>query len=139
VLGILALCLLVAALIRRPPPDFAAQPILAVLPDGAGHPLWRIRLAPAADEITVEAVRPPTVIPGHACQLWLAAAGVVGLQQIGLLPQAGRAIIPVTPEVSQWLRRRAGRLVVTLEPAAGSPLPGPSGPILYRAALGDAG
>jgi anti-sigma-K factor RskA len=134
VLGVVALALLVAALIRRPPPDFSTRRIVAVVQDRGRHPLWAIRLAPAAHEISADSLAPPPAPSGRVYQLWLAAEGAVRLRPLGLLPQTGRQAIPVTPENAQLLTG-SGQLVVTLEPDGGSQQPGPTGPILFRGGL----
>jgi anti-sigma-K factor RskA len=131
VLGVVALALLVAALVRRPPPDFSTRRVIAVLQDGAHHSLWAIRLAPAAHQIAADSLAPPAVPTGRVYEVWLSANGVAGLQPLGLLPEAGRKAIPVTPENAQRLTG-TGQLVVTLEVAGGSQQPGPTGPILFR-------
>jgi anti-sigma-K factor RskA len=130
VLAVTALSLLVAALVRRPAPDFATRRVVAIVGDGAHHPLWALRLAPDADELQAGAVAPPPVANGHVYQLWLVAAD--GLNQIGLLPQAGAKIMPLSPENTRRLGG-AGRLAVTLEPAGGWQGAGPPGPVLFRA------
>jgi anti-sigma-K factor RskA len=136
VLGVLALALLVAALIGRPPPDFSTRRVIAIVRDGARHPLWAIRLAPTADQIAADNLHPLPVPPGRVYQLWLSVRGVAGLQPLGLLPQSGQKIIPVTPGNARRLRG-TGRLVVTLEAAGGSQQPGPTGPVLFRGRLDD--
>jgi anti-sigma-K factor RskA len=134
VLGVAALALLVAALIRRPPPDFATRRIVAVVQDGAHHPLWAIRLALAAHQIAADSRHPPPVPEGRVYQLWLSLNGAAGLQQLGLLPETGQEAIPVTPENARRLTG-TGELVVTLEPAGGSQQPGPTGLVLFRGHL----
>jgi anti-sigma-K factor RskA len=139
VLAVVALALFVAALVRRPPPDFSTRRIIAVLQDGAHHPLWAIRLAVEADQIAADSLAPPPVPPGQVYQLWLAVKGVTGLQPLGLLPETGRKAIPVTPENAQRLRG-IGQLVVTLEAAGGSQQLGPTGPVRFRGSFdGSAG
>ncbi len=133
-LGVLALALLVAALIGRAAPDFAARPIVAVLRDATGHRLWAIRLARGADQIAVDSLAPPPVPAGHAYQLWLEAPGAGGPRSLGLLPRTGRKTIAETPANIRQLAGR-GELAVTLEPWGGSPGTGPSGPALFRGAL----
>lgn len=126
-----AATLAVATTVKRPPPDFATPPV-ATLHDGAGHALWTVRLAPAAHEIAVDALaaaRPPA---NHAYQLWLQTAHSVA--SLGLLPPTGRAVIPEVPALVGDLAGK-GELVVSLEPAGGSPGLQPSGAILFRAAL----
>jgi anti-sigma-K factor RskA len=134
VLAVAALALLVAALVRRPPPDFSTRRTVAVLEDAAHHPAWAIRLAPAAHQIAADSLAPPPVPPGRVYQLWLSAQGVAGLRPLGLLPQVGRKTIPVAPEDAQRLSG-SGRLEVTLEPAGGSPQPGPTGPVVFGGTL----
>ena len=133
-LAVAALALLVAALIRRPPPDLSTRRIVAVLEDGAHHPAWAIRLAPAAHEIAADSLHPSPAPPGQVHQLWLSVAGEGGLRPLGLLPPAGRKQIPVTPEAAEWLAG-SGQLVVTLEPQGGSPQPGPTGAVRFRGKL----
>ena len=134
VVAVAALAFLVAALVRRPPPDFSTRRVVAVLADVAHRPAWAIRFTPAAHQIAADSLAPPPLPPRRVYQLWLAAEGVAGLRQLGLLPQLGCKAIPVTPEDAQRLSGR-GRLVVTLEPAGGSPQPGPTGPVVFGGAL----
>ena len=136
-IAVTAAALLVAALIGRPPPDFTARPVIAVVQDGGQHPLWAIRLADAAHLIAVDSLHPPPVPSGHDYQLWLETPlGVGAPRPLGLLPQSGRREIPETPADSRMLSG-PGVLVVTLEPLGGSLGPAPSGPTLFRSGLAD--
>lgn len=134
-LAVLALALLVAALIARPAPDFAALRIVAVLADDAHRPAWAIRLAPAAHQIAADTLRVQSVPAGRAYQLWLSVAGAAPPRPLALLPQQGRKVIPVTPANARLLARAAGELFVTLEPVGGSPGPRPGGPVSFRGSL----
>jgi anti-sigma-K factor RskA len=134
VLAVVALAFLVAALVRRPPPDLAAQRVVAVVVDGVGRPAWAIRLAAEAHQIAADSLAPEPVAPGRVYQLWLAPGGGARPEPLGLLPQAGRKSIPVSPEAARRLGG-AGQLVVTDEPVGGSPQPGPTGPVRFRGAL----
>jgi anti-sigma-K factor RskA len=131
VLLVATLALLVAAIVCRPAPVFATRRAIAVLAGIGGRPAWAIRLAPAAHLIAVEALQPPPAPAGRVYQLWLSADGPAGPQQLGLLPEAGREAIPVTPENARRLSL-AGQLFVTLEPAGGSPQSEPSGRVVSR-------
>jgi anti-sigma-K factor RskA len=136
-IAVTAAALLIAALIGRPPADFSALPVIAVVQDGGQRPLWTIRVAGAAHLIAVDSLRPPVVPSGHVYQLWLEPPlGVGAPHPLGLLPQSGRREIPETPANSRMLTG-PGMLVVTLEPLGGSIGTGPSGPTLYRASLTD--
>ena len=127
-----ALALAVALLVHRNPPDFAGLPVVAVVHDDAGRTLWDVRVAPAAHQIAIDSRNPAPPPPGHAYQLWL--AGPRGPRSLGLLPPAGRKI---TAEIPALFPRLAGtgELLVSLEPARGSELQQPSGPIVHRAAF----
>ncbi len=136
-IAVIAAALLVAALIGRPPPDFSALPVIAVVRDGAQRPLWTIRLAGDAHLIAIDSLHPPPVPSGHDYQLWLEPPRGAGTPRpLGLLPQSGRREIPETPANSRMLSG-PGMLVVTLEPLGGSIGTGPSGPTLFRASLAD--
>ncbi|MGH7059207.1 MAG: anti-sigma factor domain-containing protein [Stellaceae bacterium] len=135
VLAVLVSALFVAALVARPAPDFSALRVVAVVMDAAQRPAWAIRLAPAAHQIAADAWHPQPAPAGRAYQLWLAGAGKAP-HPLGLLPQAGRKVIPVTPENAR-LMAGAGELLVTLEPVGGSPRQGPTGPVEFRGAFND--
>lgn len=132
VFATLALAFAVAGAIKRPPPAFAGPPI-AVVRDADGHSLWAVRLAPRAHEIAVDALAAPAAPAGQGYQLWFAATD--GTRTLGLLPTRGRKVIAEIPAIVARLRG-AGALLVSREPARGSIEPGPSGPVVFRAALG---
>jgi anti-sigma-K factor RskA len=136
-IAVAAAALLVAALIGRPPPDFSARPVIAVVQDDGQHPLWAIRLAGDAHLIAIDSLHPPPVPAGHDYQLWLEPPLGAGTPRpLGLLPQSGRKEIPETPANTRMLSG-PGVLVVTLEPLGGFLGPAPSGPTLYRSSLAD--
>jgi anti-sigma-K factor RskA len=132
VLAVLAVAFLVAATVKRSPPDFSVLPVIAVVCDSAQRPLWAIRLARPAHEIAVDSlgIEPPPV--GSAYQLWLATPA--GARSLGLLPVSGRKVLPEIPALAARLAGR-GELMVTLEPARGADTAQPSGPVMFRAAF----
>lgn len=132
ILTLLALALLVAALVARPAPDFSALRVVAVVMDTSQQPVWAVRLAPAAHRIAVDALHPQPAPAGQIYQLWLAAVGNASPRPLGLLPQQGRKVIPVTPESARLLQAGKGELLVSLEASGGSRRPGPTGPIRFR-------
>ena len=133
-LATLSLALLVAAIIARDPPDFSDMSVVAVVRDSEQHPVWAVRLARAAHQIAVDSLRVQPVPASHVYQLWLSPPDGSAPRQLGLLPQSGRKRIAVTPENARLLSG-AGELIVTLEPAGGSPQPTPSGPTVFRGTL----
>lgn len=134
VLATLSLALLVAAIIAREPPEFSRKPVIAVIRDSGQRPVWAIRLARAAHQIAADSLRIEPPPAGHVYQLWLFVPDSVKPHQLGLLPQSGRKQIAVSPENVRLLTG-AGELLVTLEPADGSPRPTPSGPTAFRGSL----
>ena len=134
VLATSSLALLVAAIIGRDPPSFSSERVIAIIRDREQHPLWAIRLAPAAHQIAADSLRAQRALADHVYQLWLLVPDSVKPHQLGLLSQSGRKQIAVTPENARLLTG-AGELVVTVEPVGGSPEPTPSGPTAFRATL----
>jgi anti-sigma-K factor RskA len=134
VLATTALALWVAALVARPPPDFDRRAVIAVVRDTHGRPLWAVRLARSAHQIAIDSLGAPPPPAGKAYQLWLAATGGGPPQPLGLLPLAGRKIVPEMPTDIRLLSGK-GELVVTLEPGNGAVAGTPSGPPLFRAPL----
>jgi anti-sigma-K factor RskA len=138
VLATLSLALLVAAIIARAPPDPSAMPVIAVLRDGEHRPIWAVRLDRPTHQIAADSLRPQPAPLDRVYQLWLSAPDATEPRPLGLLPQSGRKRIAVTSENARLLAG-GGELEVTLEPAGGSPAPGPSGPALYRGPLEGSG
>jgi anti-sigma-K factor RskA len=138
VFATLSLALLVAAIIARDPADFSDMSIVAVVRDAEHHPVWAIRLARAAHQIAADSLQDQPAPPGRVYQLWLLAPDRKKPRQLGLLPPSGRKRIAVSPENTRLLAG-AGELLVTLEPAGGSPDPAPSGQTVFRGALESAG
>ena len=137
VLAILSAALLVAAMIAREPPDFSAMPVVAVVRDDQQRAVWEIRLARGAHQIAADSLRPQSAPADRAYQLWLLVPKGTP-RSLGLLPQSARKRIAVSPESARLLGGN-GELEVTLEPAEGSPAPGPSGPVIFRAGLEGSG
>ena len=134
VLATLSLALFVAAIVTRDPPDFSTMPIVAVIRNAEQRPVWAIRLARAAHQISADSLFAQSVPADRVYQLWLLSAGMTGPHPLGLLPQSGRKRIAVSPENARLLAG-AGELLVTVEPPGGSQLPAPTGPTVFRGTL----
>jgi anti-sigma-K factor RskA len=133
-LATLSLALVVAAMVARDPPEFSSMPVIAVLRDVEQRPIWAIRLARSAHQIAADSIHIAPASPEHGYRLWLLTPNAPGLRRLGLLPQSGRKRIAVSPQTARLLTG-AGELLVTLEPSAGSPGPGPGGPVVLRGTL----
>jgi anti-sigma-K factor RskA len=135
-LAVAALALIVAAAIGRSVPDFTDRPVLAVIRDASGRPVWEIRLAQRAHEIAARNLRAEPAPKSRAFELWLLSAGAATPRPLGILPSIGREVIPLTPRDAALLAV-PGALLVTLEPGEGAPDLRPSGPPAFRGRLRD--
>jgi len=125
--GALALAAAFAGLawLGRPPaPDYAA----ALAPFNTPGPAFMVRWEPDG----TMTVRPLTNVPvqvGKDLELWILPAGAKQPQSLGVLPAMGRQLVPPTANVP------GAQLMVSLEPAGGSPTGLPSGPVLYAGTM----
>ena len=93
---------------------------------------WEISLNPQDRMLSVRSVGYPMLAADEDYELWWVGEGDGEMVSIGLLPRDGR-----------WMRSlprhlqlgAASRLVITREPAFGSPTDGPTGPVLIQTAL----
>lgn len=103
---------------------------VAVLGTGP-RPAWVMTLARNGHMLEVAAVR-PVARPAHSYQLWMLPGNGLAPRSLGLLPTRPGAHLQLTIPPGLHLATAQG-LAVSLEPPHGSPLPGPSGPIVYTA------
>ena len=108
------------------------QPVQVALLGNGNAPAWVLTLH-GQHALDIRAERPPGLPPGHAYQLWMLPGSGRPPQSLGLLPDAPGKILHVRVPSPLALARAQG-IAVSLEPAGGSPLPGPSGPVVYSAA-----
>ncbi len=71
--------------------------------------------------------------PGRALELWLIAEGAPAPVSLGVLPEADRIAINLTPQLAAQLD--GGTLAVSDEPPGGSPTGAPTGDVLAAAPL----
>lgn len=103
---------------------------VAVLGSGA-HPAWVMTLADRGRLLDVSAIH-PVPSQGHSYQLWMLPGKGRAPQSLGLLPVQAHSTIHVRIPPTLHLASAQG-LAVSLEPPTGSPVAGPSGPIVYQA------
>jgi anti-sigma-K factor RskA len=117
------LAIYVAAFTGRAP----APTVIAVLAGQTGAPGWVALAGPKPGEVSLAAAAPQAEPKPHAFELWGLAGGPP--RPLGLLPQqAGSVVILRAAD----LPPPGGVLAVSLEPPGGSPVAGPSGPVLYQ-------
>ncbi len=103
---------------------------IAVLGTGP-RPAWVMTLARNGHMLEVAAVD-PAPRSTHSYQLWMLPGKGLAPRSLGLLPTRPGAHLRLTIPPKLHLATAQG-LAVSLEPPHGSPLPGPSGPIVYTA------
>ena len=117
----------VGGIILGPRPAPTPRVVAVLLPPGAGTGGFLVReLGPA---VRLDPVRPMTVPPGRDFELWTLAAGATAPRSLGVLPSGGEALPPGT------LPDGDVQLLVSLEPAGGSPSGAPTGPVVLAAEL----
>lgn len=117
---------LAAVMVLRPVPS-AAPTVLAVLAPRAGGPAL-VALATRPGEVTILPAGALSPVPaGREMELWFLPQGAHRPRPMGALPPGGRS-----------LRRDLApgtRILVSLEPAGGSPSGLPTGPVLFAGTL----
>lgn len=109
-------------------PITGPEPLVAALsPYGQPGATFLVRVGPNG-VATVVAVANTNVPQGRSLELWAVAAGATAPVSMGLLPESGRAqlSLKVAPGT---------QLLVSQEPAGGSPTKQPTGPVVYAGQL----
>ena len=132
--GALALAAALAGimLLRAPAP-----PVLAVLA-GRGRGAGFIAVARAGAGLVLRPIAAIPVLPvGREMELWVLPRGASAPRPLGALPQGGRRGPPPGEEggVEKGLIAAGAELLVSVEPAGGSPSGKPTGPVIYRGVL----
>lgn len=91
--------------------------------------LWVIDASLASRKLRITAIHPPAIDFDQVHQLWMIDPASDGVKSLGLLPQTPDSTITLE---SSEINGNVATLAVSLEPVAGSPLSGPSGPVLYQ-------
>ena len=114
---------LAAFIVVRGPP----APVQAVL-SASGSPAF-VASVELDGAILVRAVGTPTVPAGRDLELWVLPAGATRPASLGVLPSTGK-------QVPRGVATAPGtQLLVSLEPAGGSPTGQPTGPVVYAGKL----
>lgn len=104
------------------------EPLMAALsPYGAPGATFLVRVG-ADGTATVVAIGDTKLPPGRALELWALASGATAPVSLGLLPESGRAQLTVPAQPGT-------QLLVSQEPAGGSPTKQPTGPVVYAGRL----
>jgi anti-sigma-K factor RskA len=117
-----------------PPAPPAAQVLQVTLSDSAALPAWSVSLERAQRQLSVRTLRTQTLTAANSFELWMLPGADQPPVSLGLIPPSGETTLALTAEQSATLLQ-AGGLVVSLEPAGGSPTGQPTGPILYQGVI----
>ncbi|HET8995907.1 MAG TPA: anti-sigma factor [Acetobacteraceae bacterium] len=106
-----------------------ARPVAALVPQGSAAAAYVAEMRPDGRLVLV-ALRQIPVAQGKVLELWALPKGATRPVSLGLLPSAGQS-------VRQSPARSPGtQLMISLEPAGGSPTGLPTGPVLFAGTLG---
>ncbi|MGH6990825.1 MAG: anti-sigma factor [Stellaceae bacterium] len=106
----------------------AARPMVAILSGSDGIPAWLVQAGAAPGRVTVSALAPQPLSPGHSFELW-AIAGHGAPRPLGIVPPQPRHPLVLAASA---VPARGGVLAISLEPKGGSPTGKPTGPVLYK-------
>lgn len=124
--GAMAIAASLAFLLYTTPANQAPL-IAALVPSGMQGATFLVRVGPDG-AATVSAVGDPVVPQGRSLELWALKAGATVPVSMGLLPAQGRGRLVIQqPQDTQ--------LLVSQEPAGGSPTHLPTGPVVYSGRL----
>lgn len=113
-----------AATQRLAPPQY-----VAVLGPSV-HPAWAMTLGDHGRTLAIASISPPNR-KNHSYQLWMLPGHGQPPHALVLLPTRPGITINIHIPAALHLAQASG-MAVSLEPPHGSPMPGPSGPVLYE-------
>ena len=125
--------LLLAILLFIPSKDTTFEATyLVVISDQQTKPVWLVKADTSNNLLEVEALRVPPIANSQDYELWLLPSANSAPISMGLLPENGTVRVPL--DVGTQLANAAG-IAVSLEPAGGSTIGAPSGPVLYQSSI----
>ncbi len=129
--GLAAIAIILGGLYLSRAPESASY--VAVISDADSGPIWLLQGFEESGELRVATLmdRPPPA--GSDYQLWMLRAGADPVS-LGLIAGMGVTRLPLTPAALQVLAQTM-TLAISVEPAGGSPLPTPTGPVIFTAPL----
>ena len=126
-LGATAAAAALAFLLLRPPPPAQPDFLAALSPAGAPGATFLVRIDPDGSALIV-ATAAPDQAPGRALQLWALPQGGTVPISLGVLPPDGRTQLRAPAQAGT-------QLLLSDEPAGGSPTGQPTGPVRYQGAI----
>lgn len=122
----MAIAASLAFMLVRPVP--ISPPLVAALaPAGSPAPVFLVRVAPDGQAV-IAAASVATPPAGRSFELWAVAPGAAAPVSLGLLPETGGRQLTVPNQAGT-------QLLVSQEPAGGSPTGQPTGPVVYSGTL----
>ena len=126
--------LALVALFTLQPPAPDPDAYVAVIGESATQPKWLVRVDAPARTLRVTAVGELQLAADKTYQLWMLPGGDANPVSLGLLPLSDELTANLSALKASILRK-AGALAVSIEPAGGSPIDVPTGPVVFSAAL----
>lgn len=115
-------------ILPSPRPPAAPTQFAALAPIGGPAPAFVARVE-GNGNVVLTAVAPAPVPAGRDFELWILRPGTTKVAPLGVLPASGATVhLPAAPATGT-------QLLISLEPAGGSPTGQPTGPVLYGGTL----
>lgn len=111
------------------PPQYDAVSVITADDSDA---TWVVDASLRDKKIRITSIAPPALDDDQVHQLWMVRPDQQGVVSLGLLPRTGNTAIVLD---AFSIDGNAIALAISLEPAGGSRLAGPSGPVLYQGVL----
>jgi anti-sigma-K factor RskA len=132
--GLAVVAILFGSLYFTQAPTVEQPTYVAVVADDATGPVWLLQAFEQARSLRVTTITPRPVPAGSSYELWMLPGGGAQPVSLGLIPDAGTAMLGLSPAQLAILGNTP-TLAVSVEPAGGSPTGLPTGPVIYTAPL----
>lgn len=126
-LGATAAAAALAFVLLRPVAAVQPDLLAALSPSGTPGATFLVRIGPDGAAVIVAAAL-PAAVPGRGLELWALAPGAAAPVSLGVLPGTGRARLRAPTTAGT-------QLLVSQEPAGGSPTGQPTGPVVYSGVM----
>jgi anti-sigma-K factor RskA len=114
-------------------PQVAPRTFVAVMQKDDASPSFLVTVDIETRMLTVRPVA-ATTLPDKSYQLWMAHSSFEGVRSLGLVSERDLTPRPVLAQFDRGVIENA-TFAVSLEPAGGSPINKPTGPVLFHAKL----
>jgi len=117
-----------------PLPIPLSPPLLAMVGEADQAPRYLMTSYPEKRKLIVRNLRPISLPPGKSLELWMIPGEGKMPISCGIIPAQGEVEMTIPDKELPFIRAGVA-LAVSMEPVGGSPICGPSGPVMYQGTL----